>query len=551
MDLTNPLRCVVIPVLLAVPVHLSAQVMKMEPKEGMHDATFKVSGPRPLFDLPVGIPSEAGATTCHAQVSAILDGQIPIYLINRTERETSIGLTGLDTSLRAYRKLDNGKWERVQPANGWVMCADSDRRLAIPPGMFVSASVACPSSGTPATLRYQIGDSWLSNEFPGFFSPDARDMAQRDLRSPYDCPTWGHILKAPASPSDGFNVLAATATETLLPVEQRLPLQAAAIDLLQQYADFRAARLACDDALTMVDKLPEPLKEAASKRFTDLKSRPAVAVATDLEFASLCLGHLRTKPAAAVYGDLSQHPGTVWQALAWLDGHSPDPASLPWAEILTLWKERIPTASLPELEGMAKFLENSRLANEHVSGQILISLLQSESPAMRMNSVRLLLERNMDRALAEAAAGLDGEGKSVVIRQVAADRERFMMRHGPLNEFLIASAKADPVATFEAFDRSLYHDKPANLEPGLHLAFGDFFTKTVSVGLEGPVRIGDYMQADRIRRCMRYVEHRELLKKLADSEAYQMASESVPAAQQDFFVAREARRQWARLGYEP
>ena len=65
--------------------------------------------------------------------------------------------------------------------------------------------------------------------------------------------------------------------------EQRFSFQAAAIDLLQQYADFHAARLACDDALAAVDQLPKPVAETASARFSLLRSRPSVAAATASE----------------------------------------------------------------------------------------------------------------------------------------------------------------------------------------------------------------------------------------------------------------------------
>lgn len=552
MRLLNPLRSVVIPLQLALAVHLSAQVMKREPKEGMFSITLEVKGPTPLFELPANIPSEAGAATCHAQVIALPAGEIPLYLINRTEKKTSIYLHGLDIGLRARRKLDNGKWERVQPANGWAMCGDSMNELAIPPGMFIRVLVSSPPSGTPATLRYQLGNQWLSNEFQGFFIPEARDQAQRDLKSEMDCPDWAHVLKlsfaGPESP-DYWPPLSPSQSE--LSSEERFSNQAAAIELLQQYADFHAARMACDDALSAIHLLPKPLAEAASTRFSQLKSRPAVAAATDAEFAARCLGYLRTKPAGPAYGHPSQHPGMCWKALAWLGGNSPDSAALPWTEIFALWKERIPHASLPELSGMAGFLERSRLANEHVSGEILISLLKSEYPAMRENAVKLLLERNMDRALAEAAASLDEPGKSIVIRQVASDQKRFSMGHGPLNDFLIACAEANPEATFEAIDETTEFDKPVDLEPGLSLAFGDFFKRTVSVGLEGPVKIEDYQVASRIRRCMRYVQNRALLKKLADSQAYEADKNDAPVAERRLTVAREARRQWALLRYEP
>ena len=120
-----------------------------------------------------------------------------------------------------------------------------------------------------------------------------------------------------------------------------------------------------------------------------------------------------------------------------------------------------------ELVGMAKLLENPRLANEHLPTQILISLLKSSAPAMRENAVKRLLERNLDKDLAEAASGLDEAGKSIVIQYVAADRERFGRRYGPLNDFLIASAKANPEATFEAIDKSTAWDQAVYLDPSL------------------------------------------------------------------------------------
>lgn len=547
----NPLFRVVIPVLLALPAHLPAQVLEQEPREGMFSTTSELSGPQPLFELPADIPSEAGAATCHAHVLGISKGAIPIYLINRTTTITSIVIIGSDTHLKAHRKLDNGKWERVQPANGWVMCADSINALAIPPGMFVRVSVACASSGTPATLRYQVFDQWVSNEFQGFYIPEARDQAQRDLKSPDDCPTWAHILKSPLSLSDPFNQRMRFDNQPSLPREQRFAYQAAVIDILQQYADFHAARLACDDALAAVGQLPKPVAEVASARFSLLRSRPAVAAATDLEFATRCLGYLRTMPADPSYSHPSQYPGICWQALAWLAGNSTESAAVPWTEAFTLWNERLPAATLPELVGMAKLLANPRLANEHLPTPILISLLKSSTPEMRENAVKRLLERNLDKELAEAASGLDEAGKSIVIQYVATDRERFSRGYGPLNDFLIASAKANPEATFEAIDKYTDWNQAVYLEPGLSLAFGSFFMNIVSVGLDGPVKIEHYQIEDRVRRGMRYVHRTALLKKLADSEAYFATKVETPASERHYFVAREARRQSIRLGYAP
>jgi hypothetical protein len=158
---------------------------------------------------------------------------------------------------------------------------------------------------------------------------------------------------------------------------------------------------------------------------------------------------------------------------------------MPWREVFSLWKQRLPTATPAEIKGMAKLLKNPRLANEHVYTDILLSLLKSESSEMRENAVKRLLERKLDKELAEAAAVLDDAGKSLVIRQVAADPGRFNRGHGPLNEFLTACAKANPEATFQAIDKSTAWDKSVYLEPGLSLAFGDFFVNMVSVGLDG------------------------------------------------------------------
>lgn len=547
----KPFSRAVIPALLLLPADLSAQVIKLESKEGTYSTSSELIGPKPMFELPANIPSEAGAATIHAHVPGISEGKIPIYLINRSAKKTSITLIGSDAHLKASRKLDNGKWERVQPANGFVMCADSIHELAIPPGMFVGVSVDCPPSGTPATLRYQISDQWISNEFQGFFVPEVRDQAQRDLGSEHDCPTWARILKSPLSPSDYPNLRAASDHPVELRSEQRFSSEAAAIDLLQQYADFHAARLACDDLLAAMNQLPKPVAEAASARISFLRSRPSVAAATDLEFATRCLGYLRTNPADPSYGHPSQQPGMCWEALAWLAINSHEAADIPWKEVFALWKERLPTATPAELGGMTKLLEDSRLTNENLPGQILISLLKSEAPAMRENAVKRLLERNQDKDLAKAAASLDEAGKSLVIQHLAADRERFVRGYGPLNDFLIACAKANPNATFEAIDKSTARDQAVYLEPGLSLAFGDFFVNIVSVGLNGPVKIEDYLMEDRVRRCMRYINRTALLKKLAASEAYFAATDKTPVSERKYFVAREAKRQWIRLGYAP
>ncbi len=547
----NPLFGVVIPVLLALPVPLSAQVIKQEPQEGIFSTTSEVSGPRPLFELPADVPSEPGVATCHAHVPGISKGAIPIYLINRTATKNSIVLIGSDTNLKAYRKLDNSKWERVQPANGFVMCADSIIELAIPPGMFICVSVACPSSGTTATLRYQVADQWVSNEFQGFSIPKhviKPSGILKAIKTAQLGPTSSNVLFRRQPPPIERRISTSEPASSSINVSLGKPPRST---FSSRYADFHAARLACDDALAAIDQLPEPLAEAASERFSLLRSRPAVAAATDLEFASRCLGYLRTKPDDSSYGHPSQYPGMCWEALAWLAGTSRETAAIPWTEVFALWIERLPDANLGEIVGMAKLLGNSRLTNEHLPSQILISLLKSSAPAMRENAVNRLLERNLDKDLAEAAAGLDEAGKAIVIRNVAADPKRFGRRYGPLNDFLIACAKANPDATFEAIDKSTTWDQAVYLEPGLSLAFGNFFVNIVSVGLYGPVKIEDYLIEIRVRRCMRYINRSSLLNKLADSEAYIAKKGETPISERRYFVAREARRQLLRLGFAP
>jgi len=134
MRVMNSFLPLILSLFVTVPCPMRAQVIVAEPKEGIHSTSSDLSGPHPLFELPADIPSEPGATACHAHVKAISNGFIPIFLINRSDATTSISLIGADTALKAHRKLDNGKWERIQASNGWVMCADSIRELAISQG---------------------------------------------------------------------------------------------------------------------------------------------------------------------------------------------------------------------------------------------------------------------------------------------------------------------------------------------------------------------------------------------------------------------------------
>lgn len=121
------------------------------------------------------------------------DGWIPIFLVNRTDRPSQIGVVHGQPNFKAYRELPDGNWERVQPIGGFVMCADSIRTGIVHSGTFVRFEAAWhPPGDHPATIRYgKPGiESMTTNSGPGFWDPEKRNLAQSDSAALSEHPLW-------------------------------------------------------------------------------------------------------------------------------------------------------------------------------------------------------------------------------------------------------------------------------------------------------------------------------------------------------------------------
>lgn len=537
---------------------VSAQGPKYESKEGMYDSCRDLNGPNPMFDLPAHIPSKPGELTCHADFGGARDGWIQVYLINRAVGATSIGVTNGDPGFKAHRELPDGRWERVQPAGSWVMCADSFSTLTVHPGMFVTFMARYQAPGdSPDRIRYQLPGSgdWVSNVGPGSWDSKERDAAQLDGMSRAELPGWLEPMDRRMVEVDGGDPLS----------RGRIELETTYLDLLLNYRDFRAPRLWCELLLVESEKYPEAWREDARKRISALLNRPPLAAKDGAGFAARCLEVLEGtsgKPRGN-FADLSGQPGMLWSAIGSLPSLGESPDSLPWERIFKALEARIPRAAPPEMEGMCRVMANERQVHEHVRSDFLLERMKGSHPGFREKCVRLLLHRNLKRELTDVAANLDDDGRFAVARTlVSADSfEALSLGYGPVNDYVLARAGENPGRALDAIYEGSGYKTDIYMEPGLSLALRPYMERVVSIGLDGPMAINSFQDRDRVLRVLRigFRDQVPLLRKLLASEAYYEQKslvsgsdgKSTTKTERIRFLADEARRMLAKMGVSP
>ncbi|MCP5549080.1 MAG: hypothetical protein H7A50_17090, partial [Akkermansiaceae bacterium] len=327
-----------------VPSPAAEEVPDPWQTEGVYESCRNLTRPQPNLLLPAEVPAPAGELTCHADFKSAGNGWIRIYLVNRTSTPGEIGKINGSPEFKAHRKLPDGTWEVVQPRVKSVWCADSFRTETIHPGMFVSFEAKYhPPCENAATIRYEYEASLVSNEGPGFWDPNERDIAN----SPY---------QADALTLFGDSFLFERQDLTERPVIER---KVAQLDLQMRYRTTRSCQLLCDHLLSLSEKLPDDWRAAAQTRLSELKNRTGAAM-SDAEFAAHCLNTMEQPRKDWVFGSPAAYPDLCWQALATLGRETENQEELPWDRLFGVMESRFPAADFEELGGMARVLGQER-----------------------------------------------------------------------------------------------------------------------------------------------------------------------------------------------
>lgn len=544
----------VLMVSLASASWLFPQGPRREPKEGMYDSCRDLEGPKPLLQLPAEVPAKAGELTCHADFANAADGWIRIYLVNRREGPTGIGLTNGDPNFKAYRELPDGRWERVQPAGSWVMCGDSIRVLTIHPGMFVTFHAKYrPPGETACRIRYQVPgqDDYVSNSGQGSWDEKERDEAQLDGNCFDQLPFWIRTMEDFRVDAEGKDLRG----------RERIEEEIVYLDLLLHYRDFRAPRLWSEQLLMESEEYPEEWRGLAKDRIKHLLDRTPVASRTPAEFVSFCLDALevKSKDHPPVFGDLTAYPQIIWAAVAHVSARGKQSDGFPWKRVFEVIVSRFPQAGPLELEGMWRVMKNERQVHENVSSEFLIGGMKSKHANFRAECVRLLMHRGMADEVTAEASKSDSEGRFAVAK-VLVSPESLGARYGSVSDYLVARVNENPERALEVIYEGSGYKTDIHLSPELWLALRPWMERAVSVGLEGPVEMKTYQERERVLRVLRigFRDRTPFLRKLLASEAYHEQTRSVTdgkgtasKTERIRFLADEARRMLARSGVVP
>ena len=111
--------------------------------------------PTPVSALPWRVTAPRGKLTLFADYEDIWQGQVVLYLVNRTSETVKFPAQDDDFYVKLEALSDSGQWKRVQP-HLYSFCGNSYHEVSLDPGTYISLLGWVSPEGRQRQVRYRI-----------------------------------------------------------------------------------------------------------------------------------------------------------------------------------------------------------------------------------------------------------------------------------------------------------------------------------------------------------------------------------------------------------
>ncbi|MFT5469757.1 MAG: hypothetical protein ACI8UO_004879 [Verrucomicrobiales bacterium] len=280
----------------------------------------------PNAELPDYVPAEQGQLSIWADFEhPFADGQVSLYLVNRTEADIQFRHQDGDLFFKLERQRPDGGWERVQlHKNSW--CGNSYGVTSIKAHSHAVQKGWMPAqeTGTPARVRYRCfgsfaaGRGLTTNVGDGVFDEEIAKTARFDVMASRSIPSQlANLLTFPEdedgnSPHESLYLTTSTTYATALRV----------LSTLKENPYFRREAAQYLEWLREKPKVSDSSPENAVEVISSILAEKWPAEIDRLQFLERCVDALEPGwPGPPVFGDFRSNRPLLWQTLTevWWD----------------------------------------------------------------------------------------------------------------------------------------------------------------------------------------------------------------------------------------
>lgn len=118
-------------------------------------STLGDSRNRHISFLPSHVIAPEGIVTLFADYNNQIGSNVPVYLVNRSQKELELSSQDTDIYLKLEFEVAEGTWQRAQPhISSW--CGNSYVQVNLNPGYFLKIKGYKPLKGQEARVRYAL-----------------------------------------------------------------------------------------------------------------------------------------------------------------------------------------------------------------------------------------------------------------------------------------------------------------------------------------------------------------------------------------------------------
>ncbi len=521
-------------------------------------ARFRGGGagnPVPNIDLPGHLVAPAGELTLLADFKNADDGQVPLFLVNRTDKTVSVPCQDNDPYLKLEMRDEDGHWVRVQNHLD-SFCGNSYYMVELGAGQHFRLLGYLPEEGTPALVRYRAWSSLplISNTAPGHYLEADRIAASLDLTSAQEIPhclhaVLGNPLVYPANPAELTPHKRLVALRWLSHYRENAYHRRETVRYLETLGPGSPEREEIAALLTRewprqvnADQLLNTALDVASG---DPKSELARSVAEYPELAWGMIEHF-LEGRITVEDEIGRADARFGKAFATIS--------------VALRSER------NEVVRAALELANHRAAvDEHVATSLLFEWLEMRNEVVTAMAANHLARRGEFEALATTARDWEEKRRLAVLQALASAGFGRGANHFPRNpegkverEFWLECATAHPVEVAGALFFLGADGERNRFNLTLHEPLKRHLEKEAELGQQSPEKVTDVRDAYPLSRLVRFVGgwKREsdlpVFEMLLEHPAYQWGmstgDDGQPVEVRRYRIREEARRILISMG---